>query len=180
MLWDSCKAAKSNSILADSNDVCVDRIIFMACSRTEPHGDLITFWPNVNAYYISLKKQGELFETTYRNTLYSVSEISTGQPAQISVQLQSTAHFKQEKQNLTIDQQVVGASLNSFISPRFWVQLQEQEKGEKEKHFFFPSMKESLWNHREKMFWQNTVYNLFKIPCMALYPECFNCENNMT
>ena len=92
----------------------------------------------MNAYYISLKKQGELFETTYRNTLYSVSEISTGQPAQISVQLQSTAHFKQEKQNLTIDQQVVGASLNSFICPRFWVQLQEQEKGEKEKHFFFP------------------------------------------
>lgn len=48
----------------------------------------------MNAHYISLKKQGELFETTYRNTLSSVSEISTGQPAQISVRLQSTAHFK--------------------------------------------------------------------------------------
>lgn len=78
MLWDSCKTAKSNSVLADSNDICVDRIIFMACSWTEPPGDLITSWPNVNAYYISLKKRGELFETRYRDTLSSVSEISTG------------------------------------------------------------------------------------------------------
>lgn len=109
----------------------------MACSRTEPHGDLITFWPNVNAYYISLKEQGELFETTYRNTLSSVSEISTGQPARISVQLQSTAHFKQEKQNLTIDQQVVGASLNSFISPRILSTVTRAREGGERETFFF-------------------------------------------
>lgn len=67
MLYDSCKDAKSYSILVDSNDICVDRVIFMACSWMEPRGDLITFWPKVNACYISQRRQRELFETMFRD-----------------------------------------------------------------------------------------------------------------
>ena len=36
----------------------------MACSWMEPHGDLITFWPNVNAYLPKVANKSYLKQPT--------------------------------------------------------------------------------------------------------------------